>query len=121
MHFEDGNRRFTHGTITLIDTDGSKRPLTITAAGPTGFHLGTAGYYGWNDWVYGQWVGDLKVEGSHVTACDKPENARQLHQLRDLLVRIDDPVGGGTGLGNAETFALGAFPERGLTNENSFL
>ena len=34
---------------------------------------------------------------------------------------IDDPVGGGTGLGNAETFALGAFPERGLTNENSFL
>ena len=77
MHFEDGNRRFTHGTITLIDTDGSKRPLTITAAGPTGFHLGTAGYYGWNDWVYGQWVGDLKVEGSHVTDCDKPENARR--------------------------------------------
>lgn len=90
MHFEDGNRRFTHGTITLIDTDGSKRPLTITAAGPTGFHLGTTGYYGWNDWVYGQWVGDLKVEG-------------------------------GTGLGNAETFAMGAFPERGLTAENSFL
>jgi hypothetical protein len=30
-------------------------------------------------------------------------------------------VGGGTGLGNAETFALGALPERGLTAENSFL
>jgi hypothetical protein len=44
-----------------------------------------------------------------------------LHQLRDLLVRVEDPVGGGTGLGNAETFALGAFPERGLTAENSFL
>ena len=66
MHFQDDNRRFTHGTVTLIDTDGTKRPLTITAAGPTGFHLGTAGYYGWNDWVYGQWVGDLKVEGNHV-------------------------------------------------------
>ena len=25
------------------------------------------------------------------------------------------------GLGNAETFALGGFPERGLTAENSFL
>jgi hypothetical protein len=71
--------------------------------------------------VYGQWVGDLKVEGSHVTDCDKPEHARELHQLRDLLVCIDDPVGGGTGLGNAETFAMGAFPERGLTAENSFL
>ena len=110
-----------HGTVTLIDTDGTKRPLTITAAGPTGFHLGTAGYYGWNDWVYGQWVGEAKVEGNHVTDCDKPENARELHQLRDLLVRVEDPVGGGVGLGNAETFALGAFPERGLTAENSFL
>jgi hypothetical protein len=52
---------------------------------------------------------------------DKPENARELHQLRDLFVCVEDPVGGGTGLGNAETFALGAFPERGLTAENSFL
>ena len=34
---------------------------------------------------------------------------------------VDDPVGGGMGLGNAETFALGEFPERGLTKENSFL
>jgi hypothetical protein len=121
LHFQDDNRRFMRGTITLIDTDGTKRPLTVTAARPTGFHLGTGGYYGWNDWVLGQWVGDLKVEGSHVTDCDKPENARELHQLRDLLVRVEDPVGGGVGLGNAETFALGGFPERGLTAENSFL
>jgi hypothetical protein len=121
LHFQDDDRRFMRGTITLIDTDGTKRPLTVTAAGPTGFHLGTGGYYGWNDWVLGQWVGDLKVEGSHVTDCDKPENARELHQLRDLLVRVEDPVGGGGGLGNAETFALGGFPERGLTAENSFL
>jgi len=121
LHFQDDNRRFLHGTITLIDSGGTRRPVTITAAGPTGFHLGTAGYYGWNDWVYGQWVGELKVESSHVTDCDDPKNARELHQLRDLLVRVEDPVGGGTGLGNAETFALGAFPERGLTAENSFL
>jgi hypothetical protein len=51
--------------------------------------------------------------------CD--ETAHELHQLPDLLVRVEDPVGGGTGLSNAETFALGAFPERGLTTENSFL
>jgi hypothetical protein len=50
-----------------------------------------------------------------------PENARQLHQLRDLLVTVEDPGGGGTGLGNAETFALGEFPERGHTAQNSFL
>ncbi|HWS94237.1 MAG TPA: hypothetical protein VN306_17640, partial [Mycobacterium sp.] len=78
-------------------------------------------YYGWKDWVNGQWVGELKVEGYHVTDCDDAKNARELHQLRDLLVHVADPVGGGAGLGNAETFALGAFPERGLTADNSFL
>ena len=121
LRFRDDNRRFTHGTITLIEADGTKRPLSITAAGDTGFHLGTAGYYGWNDWVYGEWVGELRVEGNHVTNCDDPETARKVHQLRDLLVRVDDPVGGGVGVGNMETFALGAFPEIGLTQENSFL
>ena len=121
LHFEDANRRLTHGTITLTESDGTRRPLTITAAGPTGFHLGTAGYYGWNDWVYGQWVGDLKVEGYHTPNCDQPETARKVHQLRDLLVRVEDPVGGGVGVGNAETFAFGAIPELGLSAENSFL
>jgi hypothetical protein len=121
LHFRDDNRRFTQGTITLTESDGTKRPISVTSAGPTGFHLGTAGYYGWNDWVYGQWVGELKVEGNHVTDCDDPSTARKLHQLRDLLVRVEDPVGGGVGLGNAETFALGAFPEKALTEENSFL
>ncbi len=52
---------------------------------------------------------------------DHPNNALQPHQHRDLPVRVEDPIGGGTGLGNAESFALGAFPERGLTQENSFL
>lgn len=121
LNFEDGNRRFTHGTITLIDSDGTKRPITVTAAGPTGYHLGPAGYYGWNDWVYGEWVGELRIEGNHITDCDNPEIARRVHQLRDLLVRVEDPVGGGVGLGDLESFALGAFPEMGLTAENSFL
>lgn len=97
MHFEDANRRFTHGTIMLTENDGTKRPITVTAAGQTGFYLGTAGYYGWNDWVYGQWVGELKVEGNHVVDTDTAENVRKLHQLRDLLVRVEDPVGGGSG------------------------
>jgi len=121
LHFRDDNRRFTEGTLTLIGDDGTRRPLHLTAAGPTGFHLGTAGYYGWNDWVYGEWVGDLRIEGNHVADCDSPQHARRLHQLRDLLVRVEDPVGGGTGLGNLESFALGEIPELGLTEQNSFL
>ena len=88
MHFEDGNRRFTHGTITLIDTDGSKRPLTITAAGPTGFHLGTAGYYGWNDWVYGEWVGDLEGRG-------KPRHRLRQAGERTSAASVAGSVGAG--------------------------
>jgi hypothetical protein len=66
-------------------------------------------------------VGTGNIRNGTRAKTDKPENALELHQLRDLLVRVEDPIGGGVGLGNAETFALGAFPERGLTAENSFL
>jgi hypothetical protein len=107
--------------MTLCEPDGSTRPLHVTPVGPTGFHLGTGGYFGWKGRVLGQWAGDLVVDGEHVTGVDQPEVARQVHQLRDLLVRVEDPVGGGTGLGNIETMAIGAFPDLGLTAEGSFL
>ena len=61
------------------------------------------------------------MDGEHISGVDKPEMAKQVHQLRDLLVHVEDPVGGGKGLGNIETMAVGAFPELGLTEEASFL
>ena len=119
--FDDLNRRMTGGTMTLCQPDGSTRPLHITPVGPTGFHLGTGGYFGWKGRMLGQWAGELVVDGEHITGVDEPEMAHQVHQLRDLLVRVEDPVGGGTGLGNMETMAIGAFSELGLTAEASFL
>ncbi len=121
LRFNDANRRLTGGTLTLIDVDGSTRPLTIAPVGDTGFHLGTAGYFGWKGRLLGQWAGELVVDGEHVTGLDSPEVARQVHQLRDLLVKVEDPVGGGTGLGNIETLAVGGIPDLGLTLEASFL
>jgi hypothetical protein len=121
LRFDDANRRLLGGTVTLVDTDGSARPLRVTPVGPTGFHLGTGGYFGWNGRMLGQWVGELVVDGEHVTGLDRPDVARQVHQLRDLLVRVEDPVGGGTGLGNIETLAVGAFDDLGLTADASFL
>lgn len=121
LRFRDDNRRCTGGTITLVDTDGATRPLTITPAGDTGFHLGTGGYFGWNGRVLGQWVGELVVDGDHVKDCHDPAVARRVHQLRDAIVRVDDPVGGGSGWGKLETFAVGEWPALGLTAENSFL
>jgi hypothetical protein len=121
LHFYDENRRLIDGTVTLIDTDGSRRPLHIRPVSDTGFHLGTGGYFGWNGRPLGHYAGDLVIDGEKVEHLDDPAVAREVHQLRDLLVHVDDPVGGGTGLGNIETLAVGAFPELGLTAEHSFM
>jgi hypothetical protein len=121
LEFRDDNRRFIGGSITLHDSDGSARVVQVAPVSDTGFHLGTGGYFGWKGRMHGQWSGELAVDGEHITGCDQPEVAREVHQLRDLLVRVDDPVGGGAGLGNLETMAIGAFPELGLTQEASFL
>lgn len=120
FYFQDDNRRFTHGTFTLIDADGTRRPVKVEAAGPTGFYLATGGYLGYGGRNLGMWIGDFVVDGNHVNNTDDPNVTRELHQLRDLLVRVEDPVGGGVGFGNIESFAVGEFPERGLTAENSF-
>ena len=53
--------------------------------------------------------------------CADPATARRLHQMRDNLVRVEDPVGGGTGVGNMQTIFTGPHPDLGLTEEASFL
>ena len=61
------------------------------------------------------------VEGEHVADCSDPTLARELHQLRDCVVRVDDPQGGGAGHADVQTFIVGAFPDRGLSAGSSFL
>ena len=46
------------------------------------------------------------------TAAD-PATARRVHQLRDCLIQVDDPVGGGHGWGNMQTLAAGPHPAAG--------
>ena len=69
----------------------------------------------------GMFTAEETLAGEKLTDLDHPDVARRVHQLRDLLVHVEDPVGGGTGLGNIETMMIGAFPDKGLTLENSFL
>jgi hypothetical protein len=121
LAFDDDNRRFLGGTIALHESSGAIRTLTITPVSKTGFHLGTAGYFGWKGRLLGQWAGDLAVDGEHIINADAPATAHQLHQLRDLLVKVEDPAGGGAGVGNIETLAVGEFPDLGLSSEKSFL
>jgi hypothetical protein len=71
--------------------------------------------------MLGQWAGPLVVDGEHLSGLDSPDMAKQVHQLRDVLCRVDDPAGGGAGYANVETLAVGEWPDLGLTAANSFV
>ena len=57
--------------------DGSARPLTVTALGDTGFHLGAGLYFGFDGHWHGEWRGDLHVDGEHIADCTDPTTARR--------------------------------------------
>jgi hypothetical protein len=120
--FDDENRRLLGGTIVFIGIDGSDRPVEVTpVASGTGFHLGTGLYFGLDGARHGQWRGELHLDGEHVDRCDSPDVARRIHQHRDCVVVVDDPVGGGRGGGSIQTIAIGAFPDLGLSRESTFV
>jgi hypothetical protein len=63
----------------------------------------------------------LHVDGERIDDCSTPENARRVHQIRDTVVRITDPTGGGIGWGNWQPIVAGEHPELGLTADTSFI
>ncbi len=122
LRFDDTNRRLLGGTIVFVMADGTERPVSVDAVPTgTGFHLGTGLYFGLDGARHGQWRGELHVDGDHYTGCDTPEVARRIHQHRDCVVQVSDPVGGGRGGGSVQTIAIGAFPELGLSMESTFI
>ena len=121
LKFENDNRRFLGGTLRAITSDGTERPVTITPVSDTGFHLGAGLYHGFDGQWHGQWHGTSHADGEYFNDCSDPANARRLHQHRDCVVRVEDPVGGGTGWGNLQSIIYGAHPELGLSANSSFL
>jgi hypothetical protein len=121
LRFDPVNRRVLGGTVHCTMSDGSDRPITVEAIGDTGFHLGAGLYFGLDGHHHGEWRGALHVDGEHVVDCTTPESARRLHQIRDAVMRVDDPVGGGTGWCNLQTTVFGAWPEHGLDEATSFV
>jgi hypothetical protein len=118
---DDATRRLRGAVLQATMTDGTPRPLTVTALGDTGFHLGAGLYFGFDGHWHGEDRGPLHVDGEHIADCTEPGAARRLHQLRDNLVRVEDPVGGGVGVGNMQTIFSGPHPDAGLTEEQSFM
>ena len=118
---DDATRRLSAAQLDFTMADGTARPITVTAVGDTGFHLGTGLYFGFDGHWHGEWRGDLHVDGEHLADCTDVDTAHRIHQMRDNLVRLDDPVGGGTGYGNLQSIFAGPHPDLGLTEEASFL
>ena len=121
LRFRDDNRRLVGGSLHFTMDDGSARRLTMEPVSDTGFHLGTGLYHGFDGHWHGEWRGPLHVDGDHFADCAAPEVARRLHQHRDCVVYVEDPVGGGVGWGNLQSIVTGPHPELGLTAEASFL
>jgi hypothetical protein len=121
LEVRDDNRRFQRGTFRYLMAGGGERIVDVAAVSDTGFHLGAGLYFGFDDHWHGQWRGPLAVDGEYVANCADPAIARRLHQMRDCVVRVDDPTGGGTGWGNLQSLFVGPNAELGLTQKASFM
>lgn len=117
LRFDQGNRRLLGGELECRMADGSERPLTMEVMAPTGIQLGAGLYFGLDGHHHGEWRGESHVDGERFADCSTPEMARRLHQIRDTVVRVHDPVGGATGWGNCQPIAYGPWPELGLADE----
>ena len=121
LRFDPGNRRLQGGTIEARAANGRARTLELEAVSDTGFHLGAGLYFGLDGHHHGEWRGDLHVEGEHVPDCADPVVARRLHQIRDTVVHVIDPVGGGEGWGNCQPIITGGDDALGLSADDSFM
>jgi hypothetical protein len=121
LRYHPDNRRVLGGTIHCTMADGSDRPIHTEAAGDTGVHLGAGLYFGFDGHHHGEWRGPLHTDGEHVADCTEPATARRLHQIRDAVMRVEDPVGGGRGWCNLQTAIVGGWPDKGLDEATSFV
>jgi hypothetical protein len=121
LSYDVTNRRVIGGTLHFVMADGSDRPVTVTALGDTGVHLGLGLYFGLDGHHHGEWRGKLFTEGEYVADCTDRRAAERIHQIRDALMRVEDPIGDGVGWCNLQTAVVGAWPELGLDDDSSFI
>jgi hypothetical protein len=118
--YEPTNRRLCGGTLTATLEDATERHFRYEVPTATGFHLGAGLYFGWQGHHHGEWRGELHVDGERLPDCSDPTLARELHQIRDTVVRVTDLDTGAEGFGNCQPMVTGAHPELGLDRESSF-
>jgi hypothetical protein len=121
LQFDPLNRRLRGGRVRATTADGQNRTIEMEVVSNTGFHLGAGLYFGFDGHHHGQWRGALVVDGEHIEDCAHPQAARRLHQIRDTVVHVVDPVERAEGWGNCQPIVTGADPALGLSAEDSFM
>jgi hypothetical protein len=121
LQFDPLNRRLRGGRVRVTTADGQNRTIEMEVVSNTGFHLGAGLYFGFDGHHHGQWRGALVVDGEHIEDCAHPQAARRLHQIRDTVVHVVDPVERAEGWGNCQPIVTGADPALGLSAEDSFM
>lgn len=121
LRYHPVNRRLQGGRVTCTMADGTTRDLTIEVVSDTGFHLGTGLYFGFDGHHHGEWRGAWHVDGERIPDCTEPTTARRVHQIRDTVIRVTDPTGGGVGWGNWQPMVTGGIPDLGLDASSSFV
>jgi len=119
LKYDPANRRLLGGKIVFDAGWGQTRTIEVEAASNTGFHLGTALYFGFKGQRHGQWLGPSHVDGERYVDVSDPATAREVHQLRDCVIRVRE--GDAEGYGIFESMVIGEHPRYGLTRESSFL
>jgi len=121
LSFDPVTRRLRGGRIHATTADGTTRTLGVEVVSDTGFHLGAGLYFGLDGHHHGEWRGDLVVDGERIADCTEPATARRLHQIRDTVIHVTDPGGGGEGWGNCQPIITGGDDALGLSADDSFM
>lgn len=117
LQFDAHTKRLQGGCFRLTMDDGSERPMVFEKVSETGFYLGGGHYHGGDGHYHGSWRGEEHVDGDFVADNSQPEVIDRYTQFRDCMIRVEDPIGGGIGYGNCQTYVHGAWPEFGLSGE----
>lgn len=121
LRFDTPSKRLQGGEFLFLMEDGSERPMRFEKLSETGFYLGAGGYHGGDDHHHGSWRGELHVDGDHAMDASQAGVLERYKQFRDCMIRIEDPVGGGIGWGNCQTYIHGPWPEFGLSGDEPML
>lgn len=119
LKYDPATRRLLGGTMTFDAGWGKERTVEIAPVSDTGFHLGTALYFGFKGDRHGVYHGTDHVSGERYADMTDRDTLLEAHQLRDCVIRTQE--GDATGYGIFESIVIGDHPRYGLSGADSFL